>query len=170
MKAPNNRINSLAGSLGQKHVGSLRFARYYSLRTFARYAGRYTLMRLFASVFLLASPALAGEQNLNEIFGNDRFLNSELVLTGYLSAVEDEKMSQTASNHYPIMYFYGSKQDYLKSSKRFIFFDTQSEYCQQTDCTEFVGHTIKITGSIRYIGEPVNFHSITDIKSIIVVR
>jgi len=41
MHAPNNRINSLAGSLGQKHVGSLRFALYYSLRIFARYAGRY---------------------------------------------------------------------------------------------------------------------------------
>ena len=41
---PNNRINSLAGSLGQKHVGSLRFALYYSLRIFARYAGRYTLL------------------------------------------------------------------------------------------------------------------------------
>ncbi len=38
MKA-NKRINSLAGSLGQKHVGSLRFALYYSLRIFARYAG-----------------------------------------------------------------------------------------------------------------------------------
>ena len=41
LKAPNNRINSLAGSLGQKHIGSLRFAQYYSLRIFARYAGRY---------------------------------------------------------------------------------------------------------------------------------
>ena len=39
--AANKRINSLAGSLGQKHVGTLRFAQYYSLRIFARYAGRY---------------------------------------------------------------------------------------------------------------------------------
>ena len=37
----NKYINSLAGSLGLKHEGSLRFAQYYSLRIFARYADRY---------------------------------------------------------------------------------------------------------------------------------
>ena len=46
MHAPNNRINSLASSLGEKHVGSLRSAQYYSLRIFARYAGRYALWRV----------------------------------------------------------------------------------------------------------------------------
>ena len=127
-------------------------------------------MKLLASLFLLAFPALAEEQNLNEIFGNDRFLNSEIVVTGYLSAVEEENKQKTTPKHYPIMYLYGSKQDYLKSSKRFLFFDAQSKYCQETDCTEFVDQAIKITGSIRYIGESVNFHSITDIKSIVVVR
>ncbi len=34
---PNNRLNSLASWLGQKYVGSLRFAQYYSLSIFARY-------------------------------------------------------------------------------------------------------------------------------------
>ena len=49
MKA-NKRINSLAGSLGQKHVGSLRFARYYSLRIFARYAGVSSHMKMETAV------------------------------------------------------------------------------------------------------------------------
>jgi len=35
------RLGSPIISLGQKHVGSFRFAQYYSLRIFARYAGRY---------------------------------------------------------------------------------------------------------------------------------
>lgn len=35
----NKRINTRCARWGQKHVGSLRFARYYSLRIFARYAG-----------------------------------------------------------------------------------------------------------------------------------
>jgi len=37
--AYNKRINTRCARWGQKHVGSLRFARYYSLRIFARYAG-----------------------------------------------------------------------------------------------------------------------------------
>ena len=41
--AYNKRINTRCARWGQKHVGSLRFARYYSLRIFARYAGVSTL-------------------------------------------------------------------------------------------------------------------------------
>ena len=37
--ASNKRINTRCARQGQKHVGSPRFARYYSLRIFARYAG-----------------------------------------------------------------------------------------------------------------------------------
>ncbi len=37
--AYNKRINTRCARWGQKHVGSLRFARYYSLRIFARCAG-----------------------------------------------------------------------------------------------------------------------------------
>ena len=36
------RINARCARQGQKHVGSLRFAWYSSLRIFARYAGCYT--------------------------------------------------------------------------------------------------------------------------------
>ena len=38
---PNKRINTRFARGGQIHVGSPRFARYFSLRIFARYAGRY---------------------------------------------------------------------------------------------------------------------------------
>jgi hypothetical protein len=44
--APNKRINTRFARGGQIHVGSPRFARYFSLRIFARYAGRYTLIDL----------------------------------------------------------------------------------------------------------------------------
>ena len=46
--AYNKRINTRCARWGQKHVGSLRFARYYSLRIFARYAGVSCLQEIFA--------------------------------------------------------------------------------------------------------------------------
>jgi len=68
MLGVHKRINTRCARWGQKHVGSPRFARYYSLRIFARYAG---VRRHTACVEYFCTPSVGVKKISKKSAGYD---------------------------------------------------------------------------------------------------
>ena len=127
-------------------------------------------MKILALFILISLSATAEEIELNTVFGNSDYLNKQIELVGFLSSPPQSPSDSSEAALLPIAYFYASEQAFESRDKKVLFFDWPSKICSNNYCLDYLGKTLKVKCKIKYLSQPVNFHSVTNIVSIEVLN
>ncbi|WP_218419749.1 hypothetical protein [Alteromonas lipotrueae] len=165
-----------------KHIIFIRFShwdayslagasRKYSQQACAPYVKRYAHMKNLALFILISFSASAEEVEFSSIFGNNDYLNKQIELMGFLSAAPTQaSINSNETSMLPIAYFHASEEALASGDKKVLFFDWPSELCHKNNCANYLDKTLKVKCEIRYLSQPVNFHSVTNIVNIEVLN
>ena len=136
-------------------------------RCFSIFAKYCASTQLLVYSLILSSSISADELELSTIFGNSDYLNKKIMLVGYLSAAPSAKPTNAkGASILPMAYLYKSELAFSGNDKERLFFDWPAEFCRENNCGDYLGKRIKVNCEVRYLPQPVNFHSVTNIVSI----
>lgn len=128
-------------------------------------------MKNLTLFILISFSASAEEVELSAIFGDNDYLDKRIELVVFLSAASTQgPTNSNESSKLPVAYFYASEQALVSGDKNVLFFDWPTELCDKNNCTKYLDKKLKVRCEIRYLAQPVNFHSVTNIVNIEVLN